>query len=648
MAGSSGRWERLADRPGGDVAGLAMAPTDGGLTIFAATAVGVYRSVNGGRTWALPASGSSVPFAEVVAPSPRFAQDRTIFVCAGDGLYRSTDGGESWVPVLIGSRMLSLAIAPGDGPEGLVVLAGTDTDGVLRSDDGGRTWTGANAGLLDLTLIALALSPAFVSDRLGFAGTASGLYRTRNGARSWREVETGLDDPAVQCLAVSPNFAEDRLVLAGTEAHGLLRSDDGGATWHRPPAMADHSVTALAFSSQSATGADRAHTIAAATESGIAISHDGGETWHITSPEPAEVLSLMCLVEDGGEVLLAGLHRRGIVRSRDGGATWTPSDDGLSARLLVGLTLSPAFDQDQTLFIAGLQDGVCVSDDGGRAWAECSGWLDDSAALGLAISPNYAQDRTLFAATPGGVRVSRDAGATWHQTTAAAAPVRAVATTAAADNSLPLVLAALSDGVLLFSHDAATTWHADKTDFGGAEIVSLALSPDYARDRTIFVATTSASESVLWRSTNGGQRWHRWLDEPGRSDTLPLALSPNYAFDELIFVGLGARVLRPLQHAREVRSGKRRPVWRGADLGGGALAVTALAISPSYAEERTLFAATNAGVFVSRDGGDTFQSWSGGLTAPRTIALAISPSYATDRLVYGLGLGGIVWRRRDK
>src|SRR5205823_303824 len=119
--------------------------------------------------------------------------------------------------------------------------------GVLRSEDDGRTWTGANAGLVDLTVIALALSPAFASDRIGFAGTASGLYRTRNGARSWREVDTTVDDPAVQCLAVSPTFAEDGLVLAGTEAHGLLRSDDGGATWYQPVSLADRCVTAVAF-----------------------------------------------------------------------------------------------------------------------------------------------------------------------------------------------------------------------------------------------------------------------------------------------------------------------------------------------------------------------------------------------------------------
>src|SRR5438552_4014074 len=146
MAPSSTGWERLADKPGCDVAGLAMAPTNGGMILFAATAVGVYQSIDAGQTWTLAATGASVPFAEVVAPSPRFAQDRTIFVCAGDGLYRSSDAGESWAPVLVGSRMFSLATATifDAGRERVVVLAGTDTDGVLRSEDDGRTWTGAN------------------------------------------------------------------------------------------------------------------------------------------------------------------------------------------------------------------------------------------------------------------------------------------------------------------------------------------------------------------------------------------------------------------------------------------------------------------------------------------------------------------------
>jgi len=43
-------------------------------------------------------------------------------------------------------------------------------------------------------------------------------------------------------VAVSPAFAADHLVLAGTEADGLLRSDDAGGTWHRPPALVDQAL----------------------------------------------------------------------------------------------------------------------------------------------------------------------------------------------------------------------------------------------------------------------------------------------------------------------------------------------------------------------------------------------------------------------
>ena len=194
--------------------------------------------------------------------------------------------------------MLSVASSSADGGESRkrVLLAGTETDGVLRSEDEGRTWTGANAGLLDLTALAVALSPAFASDRVGFAGLASGLYRTRNGARSWRAVETGLTDAAVQCVAISPTFADDHLVLAGTEADGLLISDDAGTTWHRPAALIDHGVTAVAFS----TRYPSTPTIAAAIGSGMAVSDDGGRTWReVSDTLPGMVLSLTFVATDG-------------------------------------------------------------------------------------------------------------------------------------------------------------------------------------------------------------------------------------------------------------------------------------------------------------------------------------------------------------
>jgi hypothetical protein len=53
-------------------------------------------------------------------------------------------------------------------------------------------------------------------------------------------------------------------------------------------------------------------------------------------------------------------------------------------------------------------------------------------------------------------------------------------------------------------------------------------------------------------------------------------------------------------------------------------------------------------VFVSRDGGETFGPWSEALIPSSVVALAVSPSYLEDRLIYAISLGGSVWRRRDK
>jgi len=216
-------WERLAQLPGGTVAAFAVA----GQVVFAASPAGVRRSHDAGGTWCIAGGESAVPFATAVCAAPRFGENQTVYVASRQGAYRSTDAGETWQQVLSGSA-LALGIVTAD-----VVFAGTELDGVLRSEDGGRTWTSANPGLLDLTILALALSPCFADDGIALLATASGIYRTRNGGRSWRAADLGPSDPAVQCLAVSPTFSDDQLVLAGTEAGGLLRSDDAGDTWRQ-------------------------------------------------------------------------------------------------------------------------------------------------------------------------------------------------------------------------------------------------------------------------------------------------------------------------------------------------------------------------------------------------------------------------------
>jgi hypothetical protein len=201
-----------------------------------------------------------------------------------------------------------------------------------------------------------------------------------------------------------------------------------------------------------------------------------------------------------------------------------------------------------------------------------------------------------------------------------------------------MVVAALDGGKLIGSDDEGRAWHDLPLPVDGLEIVAL----DAAPDGTLLVAGARVAELTLWCWKNL-RGWSRLLVEPSPEGApVALAVSSTEPAEYAVAVGLGRCVLRPTRNAYEVHGRERRPVWRSIELGREVASITALAASPV---ERAVFAATNAGVFVSLDGGDTFADWSDGLTNRRIVAVAVSPNYSQDRLVYALGLGGTIWRR---
>jgi photosystem II stability/assembly factor-like uncharacterized protein len=62
------------------------------------------------------------------------------------------------------------------------------------------------------------------------------------------------------------------------------------------------------------------------------------------------------------------------------------------------------------------------------------------------------------------------------------------------------------------------------------------------------------------------------------------------------------------------------------------VAISSIVVSPNYAKDHTVLVSTSAsGVWKSRDGGDTWTSWSDGLTTLNVIQMAASPDYAADQ-----------------
>jgi hypothetical protein len=130
-----------------------------------------------------------------------------------------------------------------------------------------------------------------------------------------------------------------------------------------------------------------------------------------------------------------------------------------------------------------------------------------------------------------------------------------------------------------------------------------------------------------------------------------VVVPPGYPRDGTVIVAIGERVLTPVAGAWERHGGQRRPVWHAADLGRAVTSVTGLAVPPAASarpvDQRTVYAATNAGPFVSRDSGRTFRPWADGYEGGGMVSLTVSPSFVTDRTVFAVGVGGTIWQITD-
>ena len=119
-----------------------------------------------------------------------------MFAAAGDdGVYRSGDGGRTWARAgLDGETVTDIAWL---GP----FLYAVSASGMHRSEDMGRTWLHFKKGLdAAPTRFLFPLMPT--SGTEVFVGTVNGVYHSGDGGMTWQK--SGLEGEVVLCLATFP------------------------------------------------------------------------------------------------------------------------------------------------------------------------------------------------------------------------------------------------------------------------------------------------------------------------------------------------------------------------------------------------------------------------------------------------------------
>lgn len=344
---------------GGPVTAVVFHPGDHRIAYAATYTNGVFRSTDGGQSWA--PSNIGLPRRNVASLAVAPGSPPTLYATAYGPLAKSTDGGATWTETGLDSVALLVAVSPAR-PDTVVVLSGDRR--LRRSDDGGATWR-------DLPLPAEVLSfPGFLTldprtpDTLYlgvqgsiFSAVPRGLYQTTDAGATWRRLETSLTLPEESStlgytLAVAPDRPDTLYASIFDDSFPirsrLARSTDAGTTWTPLPGPGGHPVLALPGGR-------------VVTDRGV--STDAGETWETHTPPTMRVAALAAHPARPGDVLL-GARYRGIYRSADGGTSWVPSSRGMTATQIEALAVG----SDSTIYAGATGDGLFTSGNGGDDW----------------------------------------------------------------------------------------------------------------------------------------------------------------------------------------------------------------------------------------------------------------------------------------
>lgn len=326
---------------------------------FGTTGGGIWKTSDAGQHWVNISDGyfstGSVGAIAVSESNPNIVYvgmgehaPRGVMTSYGDGVYKSTDAGKTWKKLgLEKTEHISRIQIHPSNPDIVYVAAQGALNapnperGVYKSVNGGETWekvlfvdtkTGAVELSMDMNTPEVLYAAMWEHQRKPWqvisGGPGSGMYKSTDAGKTWKKIENGLPKEKGK-MAVSVSRANPNKVYALVESDtykdlgGLFVSNDAGESWEL--VNKDNRLTQRAWYYIEVFADPNDENTVWVQSAPMLMSYDGGKSFEAVDGAHGDYHDLwfnpknsknMILADDGGGSI-----------SFDGGKTWSTQDN---------------------------------------------------------------------------------------------------------------------------------------------------------------------------------------------------------------------------------------------------------------------------------------------------------------------------------
>ena len=249
---------------GGRVTDIVGVPGDPSTFYFGGADGGVFKTTNGGVTFEAQFTDQRAYSVGALALAPSNPDvvwlgsgegDPRNSVGYGNGVYRSVDGGKSWKHLGLEKteRIKRIVVNPNDPDVACICALGREWGpnpdrGVFLTNDGGKNWekvlyldddTGCSDIAMELSNPKVLYAGMWTFRRKPWrfddGGGKTAVYRSLDGGKSWEKIMKGLPNKPMARIGLSVAQSQPNTVYLITEFLGLsgtlFRSDDRGSNW---------------------------------------------------------------------------------------------------------------------------------------------------------------------------------------------------------------------------------------------------------------------------------------------------------------------------------------------------------------------------------------------------------------------------------